>query len=100
MRAWIFSSATSAGREPNAGASAFRYASNTSPIGSVINSIPRFLANACASALLPSEEYGPGMDTPRTFSAPSASTAMLATTEESIPPLRPTNTFLKPHLRT
>ena len=59
------------------------------------NSIPRLCAKACASALLPSDENGPGMETPDTFSAPSASTAIDATTAESIPPLRPTSAFLK-----
>ena len=40
------------------------------------------------------------MPTPITFSAPSASVAMAATSAESMPPLRPTSALLKPHLRT
>ena len=55
--------------------------------------MPRFFATACASVLLPSEENGPGIETPKTFSAPSASTAIAATTAESMPPLRPTQHF-------
>ena len=39
--------------------------------------------------MLPRDEYGLGMETPTTFSAPSALTAMAATTAESIPPLNP-----------
>src|SRR5438046_7419537 len=96
----MFSSVTSTGRFPNAGANAPLYASNTSVIGKVRNSILRFFASVCASALLPAEENGPGMETPSTLSAPKASTAMAATTAESIPPLRPTSTFLNPHLQT
>ena len=51
--------------------------------------MPRLRARASASSMLPRDEYGLGMDTPRTFSAPRASTAMAATTAESIPPLNP-----------
>ena len=40
------------------------------------------------------------MVTPVTFSGPSASTAMAATSEESMPPERPMTTCLKPFLRT
>ena len=49
--------------------------------------------------MLPGEEYGLGIDTPTTFSAPSARTAIAATTAESIPPLKPSTADLKPHLR-
>ena len=47
-----------------------------------------------------SEEYGPGMETPRTLEVPRASTAMAATTAESMPPLRPTMALENLHLRT
>src|SRR5258708_2980930 len=53
MRAWMFSSATSGVRLPNAGASALRYESNTSVIGMVIISIPTLRARALPSSLLP-----------------------------------------------
>ena len=62
--------------------------------------MPRFEASWRASRTLPSEEYGPGMATPVTFSFPTAATAMQATTEESMPPLSPTSVFWNPHLRT
>src|SRR6266849_5109913 len=42
-------------------------------MGTVTNWIPKFLARTTASFLLPSEEYGPGMETPSTFSAPAQS---------------------------
>ena len=63
-------------------------------------SMPRFFANDAASLLLPSDENGPGIETPNAFSAPSAVTASDATTAESMPPLSPTSTFLNPHLCT
>ena len=47
--------------------------------------------------MLPRDEYGLGMETPTTFSAPSASTAIAATTAESIPPLNPSTADLKLH---
>ena len=37
------------------------------------------------------------METPTTFSGPSDSTAMAATTAESIPPLKPSTADLKLH---
>ena len=40
------------------------------------------------------------MPMPVTFAAPSASTAMAATTAESMPPLSPISAFEKPDLRT
>ena len=46
------------------------------------------------------EEYSDGINTPTTFSLSSASTATAAVRAESIPPLRPRTTFLKPFLRT
>ena len=47
--------------------------------------------------MLPRDEYWLGIETPTTFSGPSASTAIAATTAESIPPLRPSTADLKPH---
>ena len=66
----------------------------------ISNWIPSFSAMCRASVTLPSDEKGPGMATPIMFSAPIASTPIKAVTEESIPPLSPTITFPKPHLRT
>ncbi len=54
--------------------------------------MPRFFAIRAASRRVPAEEYGEGMVTPVTLAAPSASTAMQATSAESIPPERPTTT--------
>ena len=61
--------------------------------------IPRLRATASASSMLPREEYGLGMETPITFSAPRASTAITATTAESTPPLKPSTADLKLHFR-
>ena len=68
-------------------------------MGASSKRMPRFSASARASEMLPSDENGPGMPTPVTFSAPSASTAIAAVSEESMPPLSPINTREKPHLR-
>src|SRR2546422_7152157 len=38
--------------------------------------MPRFCASCRASRKLPSDEYGPGMATPSTFSGPTAAAAM------------------------
>src|SRR5712691_12694323 len=95
-----FSSVTFSGRPRKASANAVWYEWKTSDIGSVKNSIPRFSAKSRASARLPSDEYGPGMETPSTFSRPKAETAMAATTEESMPPLKPTTAERKPDLQT
>lgn len=46
------------------------------------------------------EEYRLGIETQCTFSAPRASTAIAATSAESIPPERPISTEAKPFLRT
>src|SRR6266446_764776 len=56
MRAWIFSSVTSAGRFANTGASECRYSSKTSVMGTATNWMLRFFASVTASALLPSHE--------------------------------------------
>ena len=39
-------------------------------IGTVYVAMPRFAATACASVILPELEYGDGINTPVTFSAP------------------------------
>jgi hypothetical protein len=72
---------------------------NASVIGISRNFIPRLRASARASSMLPRDEYGLGMETPVTFSAPNASAAMTAVTAESTPPLKPTTTEWKLHLR-
>src|SRR5947199_219623 len=51
--------------------------------------IPKRCARSRASETLPSDEYGPGIPMPVTFSFPIASTAIAATSAESIPPLNP-----------
>ena len=51
-----------------------------------------------ASVTLPSLEKRDGMSTPMTCSGPSASTAMAATSDESMPPDRPMTTSVKPFL--
>ena len=61
---------------------------------------PRFAASASASVTLPSLEKRDGMSTPTTCSGPSASTAIAATSDESIPPESPMSTSVKPFLRT
>ena len=45
--------------------------------------------------MLPSEENGPGIETPKTLSAPRASTAIAATTAESIPAAEADQHFLE-----
>ncbi|CAM5316410.1 hypothetical protein SFUMM280S_03806 [Streptomyces fumanus] len=57
-------------------------------------------ASSAASSLECSEEYFDGMETPYTFSAPTASQARAATREESMPPERPISTDRKPFLAT
>ena len=49
--------------------------------------------------VLEREEYGEGIITLRTFSAPIASHASAATTAESMPPERPITTRVKRFLR-
>ena len=60
--------------------------------------MPRFAASARASVTLCSLEYGPGIAMPVTFSRPTASTAMAAVIDESMPPESPIRTWEKPHL--
>ncbi len=63
------------------------------PDPQVLRQLPRILNRPQRRVLL-------GIPTPTTFSAPSASTAIAATSAESIPPLNPTSTLLNPHFRT
>jgi hypothetical protein len=46
--------------------------------------------------MLPSDEYGDGIITQRTFFDPIASQAIAATSAESIPPDNPITAFVKP----
>ena len=62
----------------------------------VCMSMPRLSANRAASVFEPSLEYRDGIDTPWTCSDPSASTAIAATSAESMPPDRPMTTSEKP----
>ncbi len=57
-------------------------------------------ASSAASSFEWSEEYFDGIDTPYTFCAPTASQAIAATSDESIPPDRPISTDLKPFFAT
>jgi len=69
-------------------------------MGSSSSSTPRFSASVWASPRVPSDEYGEGIVTHVTHSGPRASTAMRATSVESIPPESPMTTCLKPLLVT
>ena len=62
--------------------------------------IPKIEARLFASSADSLEEYREGINTPVTFSLPSASTANTATIAESMPPLNPTATLEKPFLLT
>ncbi len=68
-------------------------------MGTMSSRMPRLSARRRASASDPSEEYREGIDTPVTFSAPSASAAMQATMDESMPPESPTSAAEHPDLR-
>ena len=82
------------------GASARLNSAKSSLIEMVSKRMPRFAASWRLSSMEPEEEYGLGMPMHVTFSAPSASAAMAATSAESMPPLSATTTLLNPHLRT
>ena len=69
-------------------------------IGTVTVRMPRLAASTSESVTLPSLEKRDGISTPTTRSGPSASTAIAATSEESMPPERPISTSVKPFLRT
>ncbi len=90
----------SGGRPANAARSAASYSFTTPPIGSSSTRIPSASARAAANRRLSSEVNSDGIVTPWTASAPSASTATHATSDESMPPLRPTTTPRKPFFRT
>ena len=62
--------------------------------------MPRLAASAAASVMLASLEKRDGMSTPTTWSGPSASTAIAATSDESTPPDNPIRTLVKPFFRT
>ncbi len=59
--------------------------------------MPVLAARSKESSTLPREEYGLGIVSPWTFSAPRASAAITAVRAESMPPLRPRQTVEKPH---
>ena len=71
-------------------------ASNGASIGKTSKRMERRSASVRASSRLMGALKGPGMPTPRTLPAPSASTARQATSEESTPPLMPTIAWEKP----
>ncbi len=60
--------------------------------------MPRLSASAFASSREPAELNRDGIETPRTFSGPSASAAITAVSAESIPPLSPSTADWNPHL--
>ena len=65
-----------------------------------ISSVPRLRAIWRASSWVSSLEWGEGMTTSVTRSGPSASTASIATSAESIPPEIPRPTWPKPFFST
>ena len=95
-----FSSARSSGRPSNEGRSMSRKAEWAGSMGITRKSMPRASARAVASSRDPSLEYRDGIDTPCTCSAPKASAAITATSEESIPPDIPITTSVKAFLPT
>ncbi len=62
--------------------------------------MPRFRASRAASPCVPVEENWEGMVTPVTLAAPRASQAIAATSDESMPPERPSTTWVNPFLVT
>ncbi len=93
IRDWIFSSVASNSVPPVTGFKVSMIAVYASLMGNTLYSIPRFSARRLASSTDSSDENCDGIINPLTFSAPSAPTARQATTEESIPPDRPTPAF-------
>ena len=69
-------------------------------IGIVRIEMPRFSASSLASEIEWSDEYLLGIKTPNTFDLPSASTAIVATRAESIPPESPITTLFSWFLNT
>ena len=65
-------------------------------MGIVRKSMPRLTASSSASPMESGPEKRDGIATPWTCSAPSASTAMVATSDESTPPDSPSTTSVKP----
>ncbi len=100
IRACRFSSASPGSVPANVGASMSRNAAWAPSIGTVIVRIPRLAASSSASVTLPSLEKRDGMSTPTTWLGPSASTAIAATSDESMPPDNPMSTSVKPFFRT
>ncbi len=62
--------------------------------------MPRFRASRAASLLVPLDENCDGMVTPVTLAGPSASQAIAATSDESMPPESPSTTWVNPFLAT
>ena len=91
-RACRFSSVTSRARPRKASASAVSAAVTVDPISSVSSRIPRRRADSAASSRLSWLVNLDGSRTPRTRSAPRASTATAAVNAESIPPDIPSTT--------
>ena len=77
-----------------------RNASTIGWIGSVEYCSPVRRASSAASSLECCDEWPDGIDTPYTCCGPTASTAIAATTLESMPPERPRTTERKQFLLT
>ena len=99
MRDWMFSSVTSGFTSRKTSARTPSYVFMMPEMGSCSVRIPRFRANSTESSMLPWLEYREGIITPSTFSGPMASAAMAAVNAESMPPERPSSTFLNPVFR-
>ena len=95
----MFSYVSPGSRPSNDGANMSMYALNAGSIEMVRKSMSSASASSCASDFEWSDEYRDGIDTPCTCSAPSASTAIAAMIDESIPPDSPITTSLKPFFR-
>ncbi len=74
--------------------------STTGWIGITVCVTPVRLASSAASSTDPADEWIDGIATVCTCSAPRASTAIAATSAESMPPDRPSTTEVNPFLRT
>ena len=100
IRACRFSSASPGGPVASGSVSISRKAAWAGSMGTVRVRMPRLAASASASWTLPRLEKRDGMRMPTTWSAPRASAAMVATSDESIPPERPMSTSVNVFLRT
>ena len=100
IRACIFSSVNPLCEPAKNGASAVKISSFTPDIEIVSILHPRFPTKFSASSSDSVEVKTDGNLIQRTLSYPNASTAMVATRAESIPPDNPTNTLEKPDLIT